>query len=34
MKPFKKPKSPYIAKMDEVIITRQGETAVINPTEI
>src|SRR6266567_2588772 len=28
-----KPKRPYIAKMDEVIITRQGETAIIEYKE-
>lgn len=33
MKPNNKPKRPYIATMDEVIITRQGETAVIEYKE-
>jgi hypothetical protein len=33
MTPNKQPKRPYIAKMDEVLITRQGETAVIEYKE-
>lgn len=33
MKQYNRPKRPYIAKMDEIIITRQGEIAVIEYKE-